>query len=307
MFQTSTANVAVETGLYDISDESGERSIVVEEHLTTIEGPAMAALHRIDQTGQPPSVGMAEREALCRYLGLQSTRTPETRERIFFSRRVADYAGDREITKELVAEYLETVHLGFRPAASEISAAFDFVTVNLGAPETLTPEFAIRMMLESMEKIAPVLDRMWWTVESDRKERLITSDAPLIIWRKPSPRDEYGRGRRERGGDPVLARPRQATRPHAWEAHDDGPDRRGASARGQRRRRLGLPSVRRGTPEEHRRGQSTGSDRRPSGHPVQLRAALHRGRAPRGGSPPHVGTPAAAEGLTVVRRVRPHP
>jgi hypothetical protein len=47
------------------------------------------------------------------------------------------------------------------------------------------------MMLESMEKIAPVLDGMWWTVESDRKERLITSDAPLIIWRKPSPRDEY--------------------------------------------------------------------------------------------------------------------
>jgi hypothetical protein len=190
-FKTSTANVAVETGLYDVSDKTGERSTAVEEHLTTIEGPAMAAMGQIDDNGRPPPQGTPDRQALSRYLGLQSTRTPETRERIFFSRRVADYAGDREITEELIAEYLETVHLGFRPSTSEISAAFDFVTANLQAPETLTPEFAIGMMLDSMEKIAPILDGMWWTLESDRKEQLITSDAPLIVWRKPSPRDEY--------------------------------------------------------------------------------------------------------------------
>jgi Protein of unknown function (DUF4238) len=190
-FQTSTGNVAVETGLYDISDETGERSTLVEERLSLIEGPAMAAMSRLDESGLPPQVGTADREALCRYLGLQSTRTPETRERIFFSRRVADYASGRQITRELIAEYLEMVHLGFRPEASEISAAFDFVTVNLQAPETLTPEFAIGMMLELTRQIAPVLDGMWWTVESDRKARLITSDAPLIVWRKSSPRDEY--------------------------------------------------------------------------------------------------------------------
>ena len=106
-FQTSTANVAVETGFYDVSDPHGNRSTAVEDHLTTIEGPAMPAMGRIDDTGQPPSVGTPDREALSRYLGLQSTRTPETRERIFFSRRVAEYAGDREMTRELIAEYLK--------------------------------------------------------------------------------------------------------------------------------------------------------------------------------------------------------
>jgi hypothetical protein len=53
-FRSSTVNVAVETGFYDISDASGKRSMVVEEHLTTIEGPAMAALGRIDEGGEPP-------------------------------------------------------------------------------------------------------------------------------------------------------------------------------------------------------------------------------------------------------------
>jgi Protein of unknown function (DUF4238) len=183
--------VAVETGFYDVSDERGNRSTAVETHLTTVEGPAIPAMGRIDDTGQPPLRGSPDREALSRYLALQSTRTPETRERILFAREVADYAGRRRITQALMAEYLETVHLGFRPAASEISAAWDFVTVNLQSPETLTEEFAIEMMLVSMEKIAPVLDGMWWTVESDRKGRLITSDAPFIVWRTPSPRDEF--------------------------------------------------------------------------------------------------------------------
>lgn len=156
-FQASTRNVAVETGFYDVSDASGNRSTAVEEYLTTIEGPAMAAMGRIDETGRPPSTGTPDREALSRYLGLQWTRTPETRERIFFSRRVAEYAGEREITRELIAEYLENVHLGFPPSDREVSGAFDFATVNLEAPKTLTSEFAIGMMLESMDKIAPSL------------------------------------------------------------------------------------------------------------------------------------------------------
>jgi hypothetical protein len=189
-FRSSPVNVAVETGFYDISDVSGNRS-TVEEILATIEGPAMAAMSRIDVTGRPPAPGTSDRAELTRYFGLQATRTPETRERIFFARRVAEYAGNREVTRELVAEYLEKVHLDFRPSENEASAAFDFVKENLKAPETQTREFAIGMMLESMGKMAPILHDMWWTLESDRKARLITSDTPLIVWRQPSPRDEF--------------------------------------------------------------------------------------------------------------------
>jgi len=151
----------------------------------------MAALSRIDEGSEPPGADTSDREALARYLGLQATRTPEHRERTFFARRVSEYAGDREVTPELIAEYLETEHLGFRPSENEVAAAFDFVEVNLSTPETLTREFAIRMTLESIERIAPVLRDLWWTIEFDRKARLITSDAPLIVWRRPSSRDEF--------------------------------------------------------------------------------------------------------------------
>jgi hypothetical protein len=191
-FQASTGNVAVETGFYDVTDATGERSTAVEKHLQTIEDPATAAMARIDDTGQPPVEGTPDREALSRYLGLQATRTPETRERILFARRVAEYAGDREVTEELVAEYLETVHLGFRPQASEVGAAWDVVTLTLReAPETLTPEFAIGMMLQMTARASPVLAGLCWTIESDRKERLITSDMPVVMWRRPTPRDAY--------------------------------------------------------------------------------------------------------------------
>jgi hypothetical protein len=56
--------VAVEAGLYDVSDKSGERSTAVEEHLTTIEGPAVAAMGQVDDNGRPPLQGTPDRQAL---------------------------------------------------------------------------------------------------------------------------------------------------------------------------------------------------------------------------------------------------
>lgn len=190
-FRASTENVAVEAGFYDITDASGERLTSVEEHLATIEGPGLATLGRIDDAGEPPVVGTPDRGALARYLALQAIRTPETRERILFALYVSEYAGDRDVTRDLIVEYLEKVHLGFPPSDNEANAAFDFVSVNLDSPKTLTKEFAIGMMFESIDKIEPILGALHWTLESDRKGRLITSDAPLVLWRAPSARDDY--------------------------------------------------------------------------------------------------------------------
>jgi hypothetical protein len=32
---------------------------------------------------------------------------------------------------------------------------------------------------------------MQWAIEVDRKERLITADQPVVIWKAPSPRDRF--------------------------------------------------------------------------------------------------------------------
>jgi Protein of unknown function (DUF4238) len=47
------------------------------------------------------------------------------------------------------------------------------------------------LMFQSVDQLVPVLLDRWWTLEIARKPRLITSDCPLVIWRKPSPRDAY--------------------------------------------------------------------------------------------------------------------
>lgn len=190
-FEASSVNVAVECGLYDVPDTSGGKSAWVEELLAEIDDAAIAAMRSIDSSGQPPDAGSEEGRTLAVFMALQITRTPEQRERVMFPRRVADYADEREITRELVAEFLENVHLGFRPSDNESRTAFDYVYVALREPNVLTPEFAIHMMLQSVEHLMPLLAAMNWTLEIDRKGQLITSDLPTVIWREPSPRDQY--------------------------------------------------------------------------------------------------------------------
>jgi hypothetical protein len=63
-----------------------------------------------------PPPGSEEGAALTVYLSLQMTRTPELRERIQFPLRVAEFLGGRDLTRELMAEFLEEIHLDFPPA-----------------------------------------------------------------------------------------------------------------------------------------------------------------------------------------------
>ena len=184
-------NVAVECGFYEVERPFGEKSVVVEEALAGLEGAAAGTIQLIDKTGAPPDVGSSERTTLAAFMALQFTRTPEQRGRVLFAKDLAAYAGDREINAGLVAEYLERVHLGFQPRDSEVRAALDFARVALQDSSVLTNETAMRLMVQSAEQLIPILLDLHWTLEIARKPRLLTSDHPLVIWRKPSPRDQF--------------------------------------------------------------------------------------------------------------------
>lgn len=190
-FDANPVNVAVECGFYDITDDDGRRSTVVEKLLSQAEGDAAAVLREIDESGVPPPAGGDPRFALAAYVALQLTRTPLVRERVMFPIRVREYAAGREVTIQLVVRYLQEVHLGFMPSEPEASAAFDFVSIALRDPEVLTNEFAMQSMLHSVEALVPLLLDRSWTVETDRKERFLTSDVPVVIWRPPTPRDDF--------------------------------------------------------------------------------------------------------------------
>jgi hypothetical protein len=191
LIETGVQNVAVESGFYEVEQPSGEKSVAVEALLSDVESAAATILRSIDEAAALPDAGTDEREMLAVLLAFQLTRTPEQRDRVLFPKLLADYAGERVIDAMLVAEYLEHVHLGFPPKDPEVRAALDFAQIALRDPSVLTKEYAIRVMLDSVDQFVPALLDLRWTLEIARKPQLLTSDLPVVIWRKPSARDKY--------------------------------------------------------------------------------------------------------------------
>lgn len=151
-----------------------------------------AVLGRIDRDGRLPGPTDEESATLALFVGLQMARTTEAREGVLFPLRVVEWAAGREVTQELVAEYLETKHLGFKPSAPEVDGAWTFVTVAVRtAPETLSEAFAARMMLENAWELSRRLLALNWAIEIDPRHGFITSDSPVVTWREPSVRDNF--------------------------------------------------------------------------------------------------------------------
>jgi hypothetical protein len=192
IYASDPTNVAVEAGFYDVPIPGAGVSKAVERLLSLIDGEAIDAIRAIDDSARPPPRGSEPRIAVAVFMALQMARTPEARERVLFPRRVHDYAAGRDVTVELVTQYLRDVHLGFEPSEREARAAWDLATFVLReAPEVPTPAFAMETMLGSVDEVAPRLDAMNWTLEIDRKGRLITSDVPVVVWKRPSHRDRF--------------------------------------------------------------------------------------------------------------------
>jgi Protein of unknown function (DUF4238) len=190
MFDAAPRNVAVEAGMYDVPTPEGPSS-ALELALAELDAAAILAIRAIDASGVAPAPGSPHRDALVTFLAVQMTRTPEARERVMFPQRLAEYVGDRPLTRELTAEYLERVHLRARPGHREVRAAFDYAMTWLKEAESLTPAFTWQLQLGTVAQTAPLIDAMHWSIEFDRKERLATSDVPLVIWSAPSPLDRF--------------------------------------------------------------------------------------------------------------------
>jgi hypothetical protein len=189
-FVTNTLNVAVRCGFYDHPDGPENERGELERELARLDDAAAEAMRVIDREGVVPRLGSQERLTLAIVMAQQLTRTPELRERALFPLRIAEYADGREIDRPLVEKYLRDVHLGFQPRPQEVEAAHDFVTFSL-RDEHDFHDFALRSMFTSLDELAPRLLTRRWTLEVARKPRFITSDLPLVMWRPPTPRDNF--------------------------------------------------------------------------------------------------------------------
>lgn len=191
IFETGVKNVAVECGFYEVVAPDGTKSVAAEYVLNDIEGPAMQVLAAIDQDLKAPIRDSGARLVLATYMALQLSRTPEAMDRVLFPQYVMEYAKDRPIDEGLIAEYLTTVHLGFEPESTEVEAALDVVRIALREPALLTKQFAIDVMFRSIDQVGAALLQKSWSLEVARKPRLMTSDMPVVLWRRESERDEY--------------------------------------------------------------------------------------------------------------------
>lgn len=192
---TGTQNVAVEAGFYTTEELDGSKSVIVEEGLADIDGEAHAVIETVLSDGVLPESGSSQREMLAYYLAIQKSRTPEARGFASFPTDVLVYAGGRTVDSELIADYLEHVHLGFKPAAGEVAGALTFVQTLTELYPPATRNEIVTLPLSSFGKVASVLLSKHWSLEIARKPRLITSDTPMTIWNRPSARDSYrGRG-----------------------------------------------------------------------------------------------------------------
>lgn len=187
---TGVINVAVESGLYTTEGDGGNSSTHVEDALAGFDGRADAAIRALLESDISPPSGSDAREDLALFIAIQCCRTPEARERVTFPHRVAEFADGRTVDASLVAEYLETVHLGFAPSEGEVRGALEMVKVyeNLGG---LSRNDSVTLPLSNVEPLALVLLEKNWSIEIARKPRFLTSDTPVVIWRKPSPIDRY--------------------------------------------------------------------------------------------------------------------
>jgi hypothetical protein len=190
MFEANPRNVAAEAGMYDLPTPEGGHSTAIEEALQVIEDIALRAFEKIGATGSPPDPGTDERGVVSAFLAIQMTRTPEQRERAAFPTRVAEYAAGGEITREIVAAFLESVHLREPPSDSEVEGAYMFAT-GAGDPPMDPRAETIALMFIATPELIQAFDGMHWRIETDRKRRLITSDSPLVLWRRPTTRDKH--------------------------------------------------------------------------------------------------------------------
>ena len=191
IFVADVKNVALETGFYETQGVGGDRSVEVEEWLATVDDDGNKIIMAVIETGEPAPIGTLARNNLAVFMAVQMSRTPEARERLLFPHTLAKYAAGNEVDHAVMRRYLTEVHLGFEPEDSEVQGALDFFHGTRQMGEFLTKDDAVKFSFSTVEPAAMRLLQKNWTLEVARKPRFLTSDAPLVLWRKPTVRDFF--------------------------------------------------------------------------------------------------------------------
>ena len=165
--------------------------LTAEYTLSDIESMASSVLQKL-RNGILPSSTSTERKALILFMGVQLTRNTDAFLLSDFVLQITKRFGSHVVDIDDMRSYLNELY-GFEPSENEIRAARDVAYVLGAGPGSIDEMKAIELgiMFESLKTIPSILEARAWSLESSKKESLITSDRPIILWNPPSPRDEY--------------------------------------------------------------------------------------------------------------------
>jgi hypothetical protein len=174
---TNITNVAVRGGIYGEGELGEAREVLfqqVEEEWDSLRSELIIG----------GDLGGERRSLLAVYAAIQLNRTAKHGDQMNFICNVAASTDERPIPKSAVREYLTALD-GSGPDDGEVEAAWTFIA---GAPGIATPDEMLSVGMDvAVTQIAPRLELMRWRVEKFPAPVLLTSDCPVMAWRRPDP------------------------------------------------------------------------------------------------------------------------
>jgi len=182
-YLTSVTNVAVERDFYIIETAEGT-SQEVEHRLAEIEGHSCAALRRLGDDVWPMSV--EDRDWLANFIALQLTRGRPFRD---MQQRLANEA--LGLLGRAQAAHPEGIRriLGEEATDENVEEAG---SVLREGQFTVTPDQSqsvVGAMQVAGTLVQPISDKCWNLLKADA-QRIVTSDAPVTLWRAPWPNED---------------------------------------------------------------------------------------------------------------------
>lgn len=186
-YTTAVKNVAVESQLYTITDDSGARSLTVEKKLAEIEGQAKRVMGQIDRGDFPPTG--EDREWLAIFIALLLTRTPEFRHTMeataVLDKQLLASMRSREYVRSLLS-----ARRGREPTEAEIDESLRGIE-NDGDPSPSANDLIGMMLRLAIRDMAPIIIGMAWYLLKTPHRELLTSDHPVVYWREPRPENRH--------------------------------------------------------------------------------------------------------------------
>lgn len=171
---TNITNVAVNGGIYGIGEIAQSREVLFQQ----VEGEWADLRHDLLTAGY---LSRERRSLLAVYAAIQLNRTLKHCDQMNFIHNVAALTDKRPIPASAVRQYLTALD-GSAPEDPEVDAALALIRTAPGIP---SPDEMLGIGMEiAVTQIAPRLEAMHWRVEKFPHPILITSDCPVMAWRR---------------------------------------------------------------------------------------------------------------------------